>query len=141
MKSMTSNCTSSTNFSKTDTDSGKFKILQDAIDATYPHISKKFLEAQEKFKINYYAATIQKIFRGYYYRTYLFKKKRRNTIEGCTKIYSKKIMFGQNRKKKNSIGQNYSINVKKNLNLNSCVNLFGEVPKIKEIIINFNKKQ
>ena len=37
------------------------------------NLSNKFLEAQEKWKKNYFATVIQKIFRGYFYRNISFK--------------------------------------------------------------------
>ena len=138
-KSMTSNCTLSTNFSKIDTDSGKHKINQEAIE-TCNQVSKKFLIAQEKWRINYYATIIQKIFRGYFYRTYIYNKKRKYTYGRCIKVYSKKIMFDHSYRRKNNLGKNY-LTGRKKIGI-SCFNLSSvEAPKIKEIIINFNKKQ
>ena len=138
-KSMTSTCTLSTNFSKTDTDSGKVKINKENKKPDNPQISKKFLKAQEKWKINYHATTIQKIFRGFYYRKNVFRKKRRNTIDSCMKIYSKKIMFDQNKIKKNSLRLNHFTDIKQTGVFSDNLSTM-KIPKIKEIVINFNKK-
>lgn len=109
-KSMKSICTLSTNSSKNDNEKKK----------TETHLSCKFIQAQEKWKINYWVSVIQKVFRGYYYRKYKLKKV----------------------KELKKFGILSSDNILKNRFIDSTFSpLPPEKRKIKEIVIMFNKKK
>ena len=111
MKSMMSICTLSTNYSKNDNVKTKPE----------KRLSYKFLQAQEKWQLNYWVSVIQKVFRGYYYRKYIFKKL--NQLK--------------------QFGVLSSDNIFKNKDSGSIFPLMSErreKRKIKEIVIVFKKK-
>ena len=130
------------------------------------NMSSKFKIAQEKWKKNYFASFIQKIFRGYYFRK-IFQKKFQN--KSNNNIYIKKIPKYENfltlnkNRKKNTSNYIFDKTIKKEnigrddiqkgyFYSNTCYNSTNRgtiytsrdysskrIPKIKEIIITKRK--
>ena len=124
-------------------------------------ISTKFIKAQEKWKKNYFATVIQKIFRGYLFRNVKLRKnvlksnlnvyikkmpKDRSLCKHNNKIKNRKTLF--NIKNDNRLTHFYTDTfpekIKDDLNLsnNKTIKRYNSPkrnPKIKEIIIKKNK--
>ena len=123
------------------------------------NVSKKFMEAQEKWKKNYFATIIQKIFRGFYFRNILLKsmyhksklniyiKKKVKDKSSCNKSFKiKKLNIINIHKRRNycsttankSMNDNYSqeeLMQKCNDKTIKKDNLSNKNHRIKEIII------
>lgn len=114
-KSKKSICTISTNTSDL-TINKKFNKIEDNITI------KKFKIAQDKWKNDYFAKIIQKIFRGYYFRKNFEKNK------NCQILYHKKKIHNSFKSKKLNINSNI-------INKNNFYNINNNEPAIKTIFI------
>lgn len=120
---MNSSSTLSTNFSKND----------DEIKFEFGKTSHKFMMAQEKWRKNFSSSIIQAVFRGYYYRNYLFKKINNTSREKSNNFFSQTFpKYNDNELENDFFYKKISdstFNLKK-----------SEKSKIKEIRISFSKK-
>ena len=122
--SINSSSTQSTNFSKND-DDAKFVELSKK--------SKKFLLAQEKWRKDFLATVIQAVYRGYYYRNYIFKT-RKTILEEERQKSNLKLFPGY---KKSEMKNDF---FDKMITDSFSCSKKSDKSKIKEIMISFSKK-
>ena len=107
-------------------------------------LSKKFIDAQNNWRKNYFATVIQKVYKGYSFRKYDYKKKLKN--KNLSSVYIRKRPKDNNyifrttiHHKKCPTEENLNL-ICQNINKKNSDNL-AEPPKIKEIIILRNIKK
>jgi len=120
----------------------ELKLNNNNIDNKYG-LTKKFIIAQNNWRLNYFASVIQKIYRGYSFRKQDYKKicnnKTINPIYIRKKAKDNHHIFGKTIHRKCPTEDNLNI-LFKNVNIKNS-DYINKPPKIKEIVIMRNIKK